>query len=201
MRATRLPNAEPGTCLGIRRSINLIMIADSRTLSAVSVANCISEHQLSTGMMTGERTTIKKMKTQRDSVFIASVLFTITLLFLVPAFLRDALYRKDVVLRAVGFASLTNILVGLVVVWTGFIGRYRWAWLIMLIIVSGWACPILILPIFHGKIVVTFGEWLEEAWRWPGSARIYGENLILVSLMVIALVLSIRSFFASSKGE
>jgi hypothetical protein len=60
------------------------------------------------------------MKIRYDLVFVSSLLFTIALLFPVPAFLSDALYR-DVLWQAVGFSSLANILVGLVVVWTGFI--------------------------------------------------------------------------------
>jgi len=139
------------------------------------------------------------MRVRNDPVFISSLLFTIALLFRVPDCLRDAAYMKDVLLQTVGFASLANIFVGLVVVWTGFIRRYRWAWLVMFIIVSVWAFPALLLPLFHGKIVVTFVEWLEEAWHWPGSARIYGENVILVSIMLIALLLPVKSFFWKSK--
>jgi hypothetical protein len=101
----------------------------------------------------------------------------------------------------VGFSSLANILVGLVVVWTGFIRRYRWAWLVMFLIVWVWAFPVLVLPIFHGKIVVTFAQWFEEAWHWPGSARIYGENIVLVSIMVLALFLPMRSFFREEPGS
>jgi hypothetical protein len=134
------------------------------------------------------------MKIRHDPVFASSVLFTIALLFPALDFLRDAAY-KDALLQAVGFASLANILVGLVVVWTGFTRRYRWAWLVMFIIVSVWAFPVLVLPILHGKIDVTFVEWLAEAWRWPGSARIYGENIVLVSIMVVALLLPLKSFF------
>jgi len=140
------------------------------------------------------------MKIRHNPVFVSSLLFTIALLFCLPDFLSDAAY-KDTLWQAVGFASLANILVGLIVVWTGFIRGYRWAWLVMFTIVSVWAFPVLVLPIFRGKIVVTFGEWLGEAWRWPGSARIYGENIVLVSIMAVALLLPLKSFFGRPKGS
>src|SRR5690349_5538823 len=127
------------------------------------------------------------MRIRRDPIFVSSLLFTIALLFRVPAFLSNAAYR-DPLWQAVGFSSLANILVGIVVVWTGFMGRYRWAWLVMFLIVWIWAFPVLVLPIFHGKVVVTFAEWFAEAWHWPGSARIYGENIVLVSVLVLALL-------------
>jgi len=138
-------------------------------------------------------------KIRHDAVLAASLLFTIALLFRAPDFVRNAAYIKDPLFQAAGFASLANILVGLVVAWTGFIRRYRWAWLVMLIIVWVWAFPVLVLPIFHGKIAVTFVEWLSEAWQWPGSARVYGENIVLVSIMVLALLLPVKSFFWKSK--
>ncbi len=139
------------------------------------------------------------MKVRHDPVFVSCLLFTIALLFRVPECLSNAAYRKDVLLQAVGFASLANIAVGLVVVWTGFIKRYRWAWLVMFLIVSVWAFPVFLLPIFRGKIDVTFGEWLEEAWRWPGSVRIYTVNIVLVSIMMVALLLPLKSFFWDPK--
>jgi hypothetical protein len=139
------------------------------------------------------------MRVRYDPLFVSGLLFTVTLLFLVPDLLRDAAYPKDVLLQTVGFASLANILVGLVVVWTGLIRGCRWAWTVMFIIVWVWAFPALLLPLFHGKIVVTLAEWLQEAWHWPGSARIYGENVILFSIMLIALVLPVKSFFWKSK--
>jgi hypothetical protein len=71
----------------------------------------------------------------------------------------------------------------------------------MFLIVWIWAFPVLVLPIFHGKVVLTFDEWFAEAWHWPGSARIYGENIVLVSMMVIALFLPIRSFFRNQPGS
>lgn len=139
-------------------------------------------------------------KILHDPVLAASLLFTIALLFRVPDELQNAVYTKDPLFQFSGFASLANILVGLVVVWTGFLRRYRWAWLVMLIIVWVWFFPLFVLPIFRGKLAVTFLGWLKEAWRWPGSARDYGENIVLLSVMILALLLPLKSFFWKSKS-
>lgn len=136
-----------------------------------------------------------------DPALVASLLFTIALLFLVPDELQNAAYTEGPLFQAAGFASLANILVGLVVVWTGFRRRDRWAWLIMFIIVWVWFFPLFVLPIFRGKIAVTFLGWFKEAWHWPGSARDYGENVVLLSVMILALLLPVKSFFWKSKGS
>jgi hypothetical protein len=141
------------------------------------------------------------IKSQHKMVFVSSLLFTTALVFRAPDCLRNAMYTKDIVLQTVGFASLSNILVGLLVVWTGFIRRYRWAWFVMFIIVWVWAFPAFLLPLFYGKIAVTFVEWLEEAWHWPGFARIYGENIVLVSIMVVALLLPLKVVLLEPKGS
>lgn len=130
-----------------------------------------------------------------DPVLVASLLFTIALLFRVPDSLQNAAYTQGPLFQAAGLASLANILVGLVVVWTGFMRRYRWAWLVMFIIVWVWFFPLFVLPIFRGKIDVTFVGWLKEAWHWPGSARDYGENIVLISIMILGLLLPVKSFF------
>jgi hypothetical protein len=140
-------------------------------------------------------------KISYDSVLVSSILFTIALLFPVPDLVRDAAYKKDALMQAAGFASLANILVGLLVSWTGFIRRSRSAWLVMFIIVWVWAFPVPILPLFEGTIDVTLFEWLADAWHRPGSGRFYAENIVLVSTMAIALFLPFKSFFWRRAGQ
>lgn len=142
----------------------------------------------------------RAIRIRSDRVLLSSLLFTVTLLFRAPDFIRDAAYPKDIFLQDVGFASLANILVGLVVVWTGFTRGYRWAWLVMFTIVCIWAFPVFLLPLFHGTIVITLREWLMDAWHRPGSGRIYVENVVLVSIMAVALLLPLKSFFSKSKA-
>jgi hypothetical protein len=136
---------------------------------------------------------------RHNPALVASLLFTIALLFYVPDSWRNAAYTGGTLWQAGGFASLAIILVGLVVVWTGFMRRDRWAWLMMFIIVWVWFFPLFVLPIFQGKIAVTFLGWFKEAWNWPGSARDYGENIVLFSVMILALLLPMKSFFWTKK--
>ena len=135
-----------------------------------------------------------EMKIHRDLLFVSTLLFTFALVFRVPDCLSNIARAKDALMQAVGFASLANILVGLVVAWTGFRGRSRWAWLVLFIIVWVWAFPVLVLPMLQGTIDNSLLEWFATAWRFPGSARIYTENIILVLIMVTALLLPLKSF-------
>ena len=150
------------------------------------------------------------MKIRADSVFISSVLFTIALLCLIPACLANALTGRDKValvaldagfqaaaqaMSDLGVACLAIILVGLIVVWTGYIKRERWTWLVMLVVVWVWAFPLLVLPLLKGRIVLALSEWLYSAIYQPGSPRIWAESVLIFLLMVIALLLPIKSFF------
>jgi len=159
------------------------------------------------------------MKIRRDAVFISSVLFTIALLWLVPPFVqhvldgRAALHENDFGLRlyfrgsvALGIASLAIVLIGLIVTWTGFIRRVRWAWFVMFVIVWGWALPNLVYadvvyPVSRHLLSITdlpaiFLEGLIGHAGLPRDfARGFVQLTVIFALMVIALVLPIRSFF------
>jgi hypothetical protein len=57
------------------------------------------------------------------------------------------------------------------------------------------AFPLLVLPLFRGRVVLTFSEWLYDAIYQPGSDRTWAELVLIFLLMVIALLLPIKSFF------
>jgi hypothetical protein len=65
----------------------------------------------------------------------------------------------------------------------------------------GMAFPLLVLPLFGGKISVTFSEWLYDAISEPGLARTHSESLLIFSLMVVALLLPIKRFFVAREVE
>jgi hypothetical protein len=151
------------------------------------------------------------MRIRHDSVFISSVLFTIALVCLIPTFWRNVLSAGDKTWLAkldagyraaagtmsdLSVASLAIILIGLIVIWTGYIRRTRWTWLVMFIVVWVWAFPLLVLPLFKGRIVLTFSEWLYSAIYQPGSPRIWAESVLIFCLMLIALVLPMKSFLS-----
>lgn len=92
---------------------------------------------------------------------------------------------------------LANTFVGLLVTWTGFIRRIRWAWFVMFIIVWVGAFPVLVLPLLQHKIAITFIEWMYSAIGQSGIPRVWAESVLIFTMMVIALILPIRSFFGS----
>ena len=149
------------------------------------------------------------MRIRTDSVFISSVLFTIALINLIPPVLRYALNERDqraLGLRDIGFpmeahtmhyvgvACVAIILIGMIVIWTGYVKRARSAWLVMFVITWVWAFPIFVRSIFPLTEPLTLPEFIFNAIYEPGPPRIWMRFILSFSLMVIALVLPIKSF-------
>jgi hypothetical protein len=137
------------------------------------------------------------------------VLFTIALVCLIPAAVRNALAGRhklalaslDAGFRAeaqtsgyLGVACLAIILIGLIVIWMAYLKRARSAWLVMFVVTWVWAFPLFVWPLFKGTIVLTFSEWLY-------SAIYQAESVLIFLLMVIALLLPIKSFFLVREAE
>ena len=158
------------------------------------------------------------MRLRADSVFISSALFTIALLCLIPAFWANVLTERDKIWLAkldagyrlaaqtmsdLSIVCLAILLIGLIVIWTGYMKRTRWTWLVMFIVVWVWAFPLLVLPLLTAlskrRIVLTFSEWLYNAIYQPGSPRTGAESVLIFLSMVIALLLPIKSFFLSKE--
>jgi len=150
------------------------------------------------------------MRVRSDSVSVSCVLHTIALLSLVRPALwnyysgsnREVLARLDAGFQAeaqtahyFGITCLAIILIGLIVIWTGYLNRSRSAWLVMCAITAVWAFPVLVLPLLQGRMVLTLSEWLFNAISQAGLPRTAAESVLIFSLMVIALLLPIRSFF------
>ena len=160
------------------------------------------------------------MRIRADSVLVSSVLHTIALLSLVRVALwnyfatsdkavlaqMDAGFRKEAqTAHYLGVACLAIILIGLIVLWTGYIKRSRAAWFVMFVIVWFWAFPLFILPIavplIRGESAFTFPELLYNAIFWPGFPRGVVELILVFSLMVIGLVLPTERFLVARKAD
>jgi hypothetical protein len=150
------------------------------------------------------------MRIRTDLAFVSSVLFTIALINLIPAgrwyFSSPAdtvtLARLDAGFRAqlhtwhyLGIASLAIILIGLIVTWTGYVKCSRSAWLVMFVVTWAWAFPLFAWPYLRGPRVFTLPEWIFNAIYELGSPRTAAQLVVTVSLMVIALLLPLKSFF------
>ena len=148
------------------------------------------------------------MQIRRDATLVSSVLFTIAFACLIPAELSNALagHRNGgqldsafgevaKLLSDLGFASLAIIFIGMIVTWVAYVQKLRWAWFVMSIIVWVWAFPLMILPLLRHSIALTWAEWFSSAIKGPGPARDAAEEVLIFSLMVIALLLPVISFF------
>ena len=159
------------------------------------------------------------MRVRPDSVFISSILHTIALLF----FVRPALwYYRAVAAPAMllrfyagsqeesyaahrfGIACLAIILIGLIVIWTGYAKRSRLAWFVMFVIVWFWAFPVFILPLgapYHWPVGLTIPEFFYDAISGPGMATQMVRSILMFLLMVIALALPMGRFFIARKAN
>jgi hypothetical protein len=103
-------------------------------------------------------------------------------------------------LAPTGFASLAIILIGLIVAWTAYLNRIRWAWLVMFIVVWVWAFPVMILPILQQRKGISLTEWFQTAIQGAGPYRDLAVIVLMFSLLVIALILPIKSFFSRQES-
>ncbi len=161
------------------------------------------------------------MRIRADSVFVSSVLHTIALLFLIQAALWNYVSGRHDASSAeldltgwnvaaqtahlLGVACLAVIVIGLIVVWTGYIRRSRSAWLVMFVIVWLWAYPIFVLPflgpVLRGRLSLPVSEVFYNGVSGPGFCRSMLETSLVFSMMVIALVLPIRRFLMRQGAE
>jgi len=132
----------------------------------------------------------------RPNIFLASsLLLTPAFLWLLPYVIR-CLRGSDDITRTAGLASLTVIVVALMVIWKWLAAGSRLAWVIMAVIVWVWAFPIMIFRPHIGPLTSSEAkDWIVSAWGQDGFARVTLVNPIMFSLMMIGLILPLRSLF------
>jgi len=116
----------------------------------------------------------------------------------------DAGFRADAQTEHyLGICLFALILIGLIVTWTGYVNMRRSAWLVMFVI--AWVCvfPLFILPfvspLLHGRLELTFSEFLYDAISTRGLARELLESILMFSAMLVALLLPIKRFFGKDQ--
>jgi hypothetical protein len=156
------------------------------------------------------------LRLRRDSVSVSSVLLTFCLLSWAPPNLKTAAtWRQRSIMvterlwrynseSLLAFASLALLIIGLIVIWTGYQRRMRSAWFVMLVFVLVYFLPVYVLNIF--LIMRSVGwRWWPEVVRGAidGSqdAQVALEVLIIFTTMLIALLLPVRAFFGKSQGD
>jgi hypothetical protein len=150
-----------------------------------------------------------RMRVRPNIFLISSLLLTPAFLWLLPSIIQCVRYTDtgtmETMTQAFGLASLTVIIVGLIVIWTGLAAGKRVAWVIVAVIVWVWAFPIMILPLRMKHIVTLslsdLGDWVASAWHGDHLSRIALANTVLFSLMLVGLILPVRALFRSGKPK
>ena len=106
-----------------------------------------------------------------------------------------AMYNYE---ATIGFASLAIIIMGITVIWTGYQNRLRWTWFIMFVFVCVYYIPVYLLDFILELRKVGWPDWsklLREAIEGRPISRATAVYLATLTLMVVALLLPIRTFF------
>ena len=134
---------------------------------------------------------------------VSSVLLTPGILWLLP-YVIECVRSTDSMIRLAGLASLTIIIVALIVIWTGVAAGTRVAWVIMVVIVWVWALPAMTGPVLsHGRrwTLSELREWVAFAWRGEHLSRTYLTGTVLFLLMLVGLILPLRALFRIGKPK
>ncbi len=149
------------------------------------------------------------MKLQFNSVSISGVLLTICLLAIGRWDLKYARTWRTRELflgrdgtpnyyASMAFASLALVLIGLIVLWTGYQKRTRSSWFIMVVFVFVYFMPVNLIDVFLDIRRVGWSWWpgvIQDAREGRPFALGATSSLADFALMVIALLLPIRAFF------
>jgi hypothetical protein len=140
----------------------------------------------------------------RPNIFlVSSLLLTSGLLWVLP-YAINLVGATDTIGRTAGLASLTVIIVALIVIWTWLAAGNRVAWVIMAVIVWVWALFIMTGPVLHHGRRWTLSElreWVFIAWRENTFARTELISTAMFLLMLVGLILPVRALFRSPKPK
>lgn len=142
------------------------------------------------------------MRVRPNIFLVSSLLLTPAFFWLLPYMIKCA-RATDTITRTAGLASLTVIIVALIVIWTWLAAGNRVAWVILTVIVWVWAFPIMMFPLPHiGPLSLSdVKDWILSAWHQDGLARVTLINPIMFSLMLVGLILPVRALFRTRRAE
>ena len=155
------------------------------------------------------------MRFRFDRVSVSSVLLTICLLILIQWNLKWAatwrtrnVWVTDRVARlnyesSIAFASLALEIIGLIVIWTGYQKRLRWAWFVMVVFVCVYFVPVHLLDVLLDIKRVGWHWWpgvVQDAKEGRPFAVGALKELGIFTSMVIALIVSVRGFFGKKQA-
>lgn len=169
------------------------------------------------------------MKVRCNATFISALLLSLCLVTSIPAALRNASTWNELYLEwpgvriynflmVLGFAYLGIATIGLIVLWTGYKKRERWAWFVMLNILLCFFFPSSVLAVllqiraqnYRWSLLLDLLEPIrdKECWRClttvPSRSESSGIKCVAVAMMIglltflvmsIALLLPVKAFF------
>jgi len=107
--------------------------------------------------------------------------------------------------RTAGLASLTVIIVALIVIWTGLAAGNRVAWVIMAVIVLVWALFNMTGPLLtHPRVLFSLSDlrdWVVFAWRGEHLSRSYLISTVVFLLMLVGLILPVKALLRIGKPK
>jgi hypothetical protein len=140
----------------------------------------------------------------RPNIFlVSSLLLTPGLFWLLPSAINCARATEPMT-RTAGLASLTIIIVGLIVVWTGLAAGNRVSWVILAVIVWVWAFFIMTGPVLHHGLRWTLSdlrEWVAFAWLGENIARTYLISTVMFLFMLVGLILPVRALLRNGNSQ
>ena len=154
------------------------------------------------------------MRFRFDRVTVSSVLFSFCLLILMSESLKWAatwptrvVWVTDRAARlnyeaSIAFAELALEIIALIVIWTSYQKRMRWSWFVMLIFFCVYYVPVRVLDFLLGIRSRGWSWWpaaLRDAMGGRQLAIDAFSELAILTLMVIALLLSVRDFFGKKQ--
>ena len=138
---------------------------------------------------------------------------SLSLVGLIPGSLRFASTWRELYLTprlhiendrvVIGFYALGLVFIGLIVLWTGFRKRERWAWFVMLVILLFFVFPGYVLR----QLVLTyelklglsdFLQLIPLAWgggNWQSQSIGILLGMLTFVVMLVALLLPVKAFF------
>jgi hypothetical protein len=153
------------------------------------------------------------VKSYCNTTSISALLLSLCLITVVPESLKSALtWREPYTVMPLGLYSLGFVMIGLIVLWTGYRKRERLAWFVMLIILFFYIFPSGFLPLLlqntiepeiFGPNLSTIDLSSEIKWILEGNRMAIGlmMELLVFPVMLIALLLPIKAFFWKSANS
>jgi hypothetical protein len=152
------------------------------------------------------------MKIRWNTTLISTLLLSLCLVTLIPTALQfistwtklyfegDGFKEQDY-LMPIGCFSLGFVMIGLIVLWTGYRKKERWAWFVMLILVlcyvfPGNVLPLLLINMQNGG--VQWSYWFGLSWLGDPVGMGFALGILNFLVMLVALLLPIKTFFWGS---